>query len=338
MLTQKNKLNNVNYFSQINVEYWAGTTYNSGYGANSEKDCTIEEQLAIPLVEEADKYVCAVERMEVSGNGIYYYSTYLDPEAVDYKVKFTIYEKDLLEWETLKAMDFTGQFYSLINVIQALNELLEEQNMSDDFSFEIHRSGQISFNISKTSTYEFPDISIGFKSARLSSLFGLPVLPTVITTLYPTNAAWYAANSGHTLYPDTEFITPYSRIDAGIIPTILLLRSNLPFFSDQSSSEKVNIVTDLSISGNFGVGHNWVYSTDSETWIQDSYSTSENGYGCLIQYIPQERRWLNFSSPIPITNIRLWIDVVYADSSVERLTLPPGCRFTVKLGLWARQH
>ena len=336
------------YFKDLNVCYWQGSTYNS---TTENKQCMIDIDLGMPLLDEASNYVCAVERLELSGGNIAYYDS--DLEVFKYsgdKISnggdgstIQILYNNLNRAAPMVELTCYGKYYSLPQLIQELNRTLTEEEGIYYMNFSIEMSGTISVNFvdENPNNYYFPYLALGFKGTHLASLFGLPEDP--LAAGYANAQAWYN-HFGNKISNKYRFVTITSRIDCGYIPSLILLRSNLPLESDQTDSSKVNIVTDFSITSTsdvsssydidrFQIGqtNDYIYAS-----VNKGYSWSITGGGTIV-YVPNERRWLNFSAPIPIYNIRLWIDIVYNDSTVKTYELPPGGVFRVKFGFYQRE-
>jgi len=325
------------YFKDLNVCYWQGATYNN---TNENKQAMIDIDLGLPLLDEASNYVCAVERLELSGNNIAYYDseqdTFLYPGDAGNNTVMILglaLNRNIPEVE----ISVLGKFFSLPDLIQELNKKLVEAN-NNTFRFSLEMSGAISCNIIGNRATYFPNLALAFKGTNLAKIFGLPEDPILE---YNNANGWYNhyRNLSST---DYRFITRASRLDCGYIPSLILLRSNLPLESDQTDNSKVNIVTDFSITAGSDVAASYNLATVQVNGTRvaynpgSGYSWSINGGGTIV-YIPNERRWLNFSAPIPIYNIRLWIDIVYNDSSTKTYYLPPGGVFRVKFGFYQRE-
>jgi len=332
------EVQSTNYFKDLNVCYWQGAIYNDTV---EDKQCEIDIDLGIPLIEEASNYVCAVERLELSGNNIAYYDSDLEVyelkgDANAKKPSIMLLNQTMNRAAPLFECPLVGKFYSLVDLIKEANKSLADTI----YQFSIEVSGCISVNYMADDEDDiyFPDRALAFKGTHLASIFGLPENPT---DKYIDAADWYKTfkNPKSSFY---QFVTKSSRIDCGFVPSLILLRSNLPFESDQTDNSKVNIVTDFSITATSDISGSYVNNTvqvngeNVPVTKNNGYSLGVSGGGTIV-YIPNERRWLNFSAPIPIYNIRLWIDVVYNNSKAIPYKLPPGGVFRVKLGFYQRE-
>lgn len=346
------------FFKNIAVTYWTAQIYNN---TQENMRCEIDEEFSSPLVDAASNYVCAVERMELSGNNVYFYNVDNDPQAdIDNSGRkyAAIYfeSSDLITDTAPYTLYLYGGYYSLGSLIDSLNywcqlddgsqQVFHEQNRGNWLKFSLTPDGKIRVFIdSAQSQNRFGQnnngLVIAFSTAQLASIWGLPVV--VDNTLYnPTT--WFNKFSAYTPYDKLCFETLTSRIDCGIIPTMVHLRSTLPFESDQVSSAKTNIVTDFNIVPGTAAG--FQIATGSDTTRSDAIAlpmttvkSADLNLGCggMLVYTPGERRWLNFSAPIAIYNIRLWIELIYNDpDTTEVYQLPPGGKFSIKLGMYLR--
>lgn len=348
----------MSFFKELNVLYWTNSIYNS---TQENIDCAMDVSFNTPFVDNARNYVCAIERLEVSGNGIPYYDVDTDPLAVDiadtgssniYKTS-RIYLRsggtDLPS--TVQTWTLTGRYYSLQDIITKLNQIGSyDTNNMDPCAFagstindsvgvwSLDNSGAIQFQLRTSipnSNFE-DDLCFAFDSQILASIFGLPRKPENPFD-YSVNYGQYDSSGRYQL-----FKTKYSRIDAGQIPSIIQLRSNLPFESDQINTAKSNIATDFALVANSNIGTNYNFVRKDDSGVKyfqntiSSYSWSF-GTGGIIIYNPNEKRWLNFNAPTPIIQMRFWVEYVLNNSTTGTMVqLPPGCKFSIKVGFYLK--
>lgn len=119
----------------------------------------------------------------------------------------------------------------------------------------------------------------------------------------------------------------YPRFDCGDEIDHIRLVSNLDLVSDNLGQAKTNIVTDVanitSISGSSSSGQNPNYA----------YTFSQRQ---KLNYTPYQRRFLNFSSPVPIQILRLSCEYVRSDGTSSVIKIPRGGNFSIKLGFYKR--
>lgn len=353
----------MSFFKNIAVTYYTAQIYNDTL---EDMKAEIDEQFSSPLLDAASNYVCAVERMELSGNNINFYSPDQDDDAIQdddgrWYTVINFLDSDLIT--SHYTMFIYGSYSSLGSFISALNNWKLRQDSANAtmpwLTFSLTGDGKILIMIdSKTADPRFGiDLLLKFSSAKVASIFGLPMDPATDTTITPVINArnWWHKYSEYTPYDDLAFQTKSSRIDCGIIPTMLQLRSTLPFESDQVSNAKANIVTDFNIVpgaaaeysiGNYYDNYNQISTTttdiENQDFIMQGIKSSGLSQGCggMLVYTPNERRWLNFSAPIPIYYIRMWVELVTNDPDVSddstRYKIPPGGKFSIKLGFYLR--
>lgn len=330
----------MSFFKDLNVTYWTNTLYNSG---DENIDVNMEISFNVPLIDIAKNYVCAIERMEISGNAIPLYDVDEDGSSVNYiDAQGNTMLRNYIYLHFNQDLDnpthtyiLYGRFYSLQDIITYLNQqkLLVVSNTQDNVGrFTLDADGCIVYQCDTNGVNErfIGNNCIQFASETLASIFGLPTSNTIGNAWYTTYSQYDATETYY------KFKTKYSRIDAGNIPSSIQLSSNLPFESDQVNTAKSNIATDfaLAISSTNSTSYNY-NNIDTRGYVNtiSGFSWSFNNGGMIV-YNPNERRWLNFSSPTPITQIRLWILYVNNDGISTQVVLPKGCKFSIKMGFY----
>lgn len=350
-------------FKDLNVSYYTNTIYNDSL---ENIDCVMDNNFNQPVLDNAKNYVCAIERLEVSSNAIPFYDVDNDPDSLtQILLVYGTYQSSKIYFCTNNTnigfaatfWELRGIYYSLQHIIDDLNAYdLREHGYPDAVTGEIQPlvvwyldgGGCINAQITRSRFFgamsvaqNFQNSGFVFDSNILASIFGLPRIPTTLL-------AYHNLYSQHDLTNTyLHFKTKYSRIDAGRIPGIIQIRTNLPFESDQVNSAKFNIATDFNIiqGTSTSTGYNLKNQTitrattltfNSLVPVGSSTAWSFNTGGMII-YNPNERRWLNFSTPIPIYSIRLWVEYVTFDGTITQLLLPPGCKFSIKLGFYMKE-
>lgn len=350
----------MSFFKSIAVSYYTDSVYNSGTDLIKAE---ISRNFDQALVDVASNYVCAVERLEISSNAIPFYSVPDDPYSApnsdynqeDYN-RINIYWRGGVNNNVVVTNCFiSGIYYSLADLIYDMNLSFKVAQGGDSLQFtdgtwSLDRSGCIVFELISNSTYgaSLSGYILTTSSPTLSSIFGIPYYtlnPTITATewwsLYSQMDYAYIASNG---LKGQRFKTKYSRIDTGNIPALIQLRSNLPLESDQVNQGKNNIVTDFSLTGASTVSQNYLTTAtliNANVWPayyndQDaSYGWGVNTNGMIV-YVPNERRWLNFTAPTSVFNIDIWAEYVLNDGTSYQIMLPTGCKFSIKLGLYLR--
>ena len=359
----------MSYFKDLRVCYYTNTIYNDQLDAiNAEMD----ESYNQPIIDNANNYVCAIERLEVSSNALPFYDVQSDPEA-----KTSIVHGQTTKYVTISMFDsgeddasfgtlkwnLYGTYFSLQHLIDDLNEYtlnfyyttfdgIKQQAIY----FSLDAGGCIcvqilnSFINASITGFNFAFSKFIFSSSILASIFGLPK-PIITNRLIESTLDYYTKYSQYDGSGEyLKFKTRTSRIDAGNIPAIIQVRTSLPLESDQINTAKFNIATDFSLTQASSVSTS--YTLDKNTPVTDvpeitpklSYINKVNGMGWnfnvggMILYQPNERRWLNFNSSSPIFNIRIWIEYVTQDGTIAKVKLPYGCKFSIKLGFYQKEN
>ncbi len=348
------------FFKDLDVTYWTNSIYNAD---DADMDAVMEETLETPLVDNALNYVCAIERLEISGNGIPYYDVSLDDDKLTNAMDPRPYTQIQLRWSAAPGIvqatwTLQSRYYTLQDLIQELTNIGETGNFmdaphqNDDIgTWSLGSGGTIDFTLSVNAVqnlgFLWDNVYFLFTSETLASIFGLPADPPVIVG--------YGTTYGMGDFCDSaggyKFRTKYSRIDAGNIPSIIQVRTNLPFESDQVNSARTNIATDFALAAASSISYNYIVPTNIyphpttiganinyPSPVIGNYGWSFNNGGVIL-YNPNERRWLNFSAPTPVTAIRIWVEYVLNDGETVRIVpLPKGCKFSIKLGFYKKEN
>lgn len=351
----------MSFFKDLNVTYWTNTLYND---SDIDINATMEESFNNPLIDVASNYVCAIERMEISGNAIPFYDVDTDismntngqnnvkttnVDVGDGTSDSVIYTNIYINFGSGAAIDVinavyvytvVGKFYSLqdlITYLQLHGDSTSNPNGGVDTygKFSLGSDGCIIYQLYENFDYYFNYSScIQFDSPTLASIFGLPLRNTIAHLWFGTYSQF-----SFDLWPQ-QFKTKYSRIDAGNIPSTIQLGSNLPFESDQVNTAKTNIATDFALAYSSTNSTSYQFETENQYGyrknIINGYSWSFNNGGMII-YNPNERRWLNFSAPTPISQIRLSVLYITNDGTSTQVKLPPGCKFSIKIGFYKKE-
>lgn len=114
----------------------------------------------------------------------------------------------------------------------------------------------------------------------------------------------------------------YPRWDIGDQIDHIRLVSNLDLISDTVGQARTNIVTDVAVTSSLSQSSDGSYS----------YSQRQK-----LNYTPNERRFLNFAAPVPISRIRIFAEYVTPDGDNYYVMLPRGGSFSIKLGFYLRK-
>lgn len=286
-----------------------------------DRDATIHVNYASPLVHKADDYVVAVERFEINLNGIPMY----DGEGEHFSVTRRV---DGVH----SFVPFDGVVaYSLPDLVQKLNaHMLEMYNLQADGGgrpFAWFGAMSVSMSASGVVKIGLPVLAgvPAWGAAFAFSLAGAPRLQRIIAIDTFDIAPFALAVLGPAV---TAVYSIGPRFDCGDPLSHLRITSNLPTVSDQIGQSKANVLTDLYFSKNIGGGALLIDGPGPD--LQNvSYSQRQK-----VVYNPAVRRYLNFRSTAPITDVLLQCEYVQPDGQSFPVPLPPGCEFSIKLGFW----
>lgn len=261
-------------------------------------EATLDENFNNYLVQRMDDYVLTVERFEVHLNNVPYY------KAQETFEQIKIYDGVLINpGDELQVIDVTFNSFSLSDTISKLNSLiLDIPNAPGNY---INIDNGV-FRLTNEGIVEFEkstvnDLQILFPD-YLNRILGLE-----FQNQDPTAAI---------------IRSPIPRWDCGDSFQKIRISSNLPVYSDVVGQGRNNTLTDLSADISISA------SKDG------SYSYTPRG---RLIYNPQQRRYLNFTSPAPLNSLRITAEYVDIDNNSFPIQLRRGCSFSLKLGFWLKK-
>lgn len=264
---------------------------------------TITEEYRTPILAKADDYVCAVERFEISSNGVPYYQQAPPPLNVVETVTIT---------DTAGPNEDVLVTFSSFSLPDTINKL---QALMSTNPFEL--SSQVRWTVDSEGFVRVL-VETGFFMTKGIDLTNAPILNRILGL--ETDAA------GAT---DTELVSPFPRWDCGDQLNHFRITSTLPTTSDSVGQGKSNILTDLSFPDT--ISASYAYPADSSVFGAPSVSYTQRQ---KVIYNPADRRFLNLRSSAPIGDITLTCEFVRPGGSTSVVSLPKGGEFTIKLGFW----
>lgn len=291
------------------VIYWTAEVVNNdselGYAV-------IEQQFNQPLVDKATDYILAVERFQVNLNGVPFYdlSDNLDFIALTGFVGPTVINEQIYVSSSLPSVAPQTQIYSFMQLIEQLQaQITANPTLTNTVGLTINVDsyGFVYFEW----TGDYTAISIDIPS-KLNRVLGFEVS---ISAVPGPGGYWYSR---------------YPRYDIGDICEHVRLVSNLMLVSDTAGQAKTNIVTDVANLTSYQSTINGFVSQGGSTSF--TFTPRQK-----LTYQPNERRWLNFAAPVPISFIRIQAEYVDADGNSSIIPLPRGGAFCIKLGFYYRQ-
>jgi len=272
-----------------------------------------------PLLEKASDFLVAVERMELTLNGIPFYDANEQPREV-----ITIRSRRDAGSE-IDSAALTDNAYSLTHLFDILNafQLTDPYDLSTfKCNYSINKDGFILVSLLDNKT--FNDVEIHFPR-RLNMILGISTAQQ-----YQVPLPYTAINQ-----PYTECASLFPRTDMGDDLDHIVLQTNLPTNSDSAGNAKIPILTDFSSPSNYG--NSLAYGTNG-TLVKAGFSSNIRQ---RVIYTPTERRYLELIGDFPVQD--LTIEALYVSANYEQLQvtknipLPIGGSFEIKLGFYLRQ-
>lgn len=286
------------------------TNYDVATSPDSTIDAVCKTVFNSAIVEKASDFVIAIERMELSCNAIPFY------DSTDTSVSHTIYIRSLTN--NMLAPQGTAlvwNAYSITHLLSLLNSLTftDPNNLADPkFSiiWTLSSDGFIWMTMPPGAKYTFDVLQVEIPQS-LNNILGIS------TTLQ---------------LPGTrECRSVYPRLDLGDDLDHIVLRTDLPTYSDSLGNVKLPVLTDFSppsaFSSTLTVGPNGIFE-------DNAFSTNMRQ---KLIYTPSERRYLELVGDFPINNIT--VDAFYQsnNSKLKKVVLPLGGCFEIKIGFYLRQ-
>lgn len=266
---------------------------------------TAQTQFNAPILEKASDFLVAVERMELSLNGIPFYDAGQDPAFE----QIVIVSRSMAVAPTQTDVDVNA--YSLSHLFEVLNALdYTDPNTSTRFRivYSISKDGFIIVSLLDGRT--FTDVEIQFPR-RLNMILGI------------STAQQFATK--------TECNSLYPRVDLGDDLDHIIIQTNLPTNSDALGNVHLQVLTDFSSPSEYSNSLN--YGANG-TLIRSGFTTNLRQ---KLIYTPSERRYLELIGDFPVNNVKLEAFYVNTDQIIKNVPLPIGGLFEIKLGFYLKQ-
>lgn len=257
-------------FARLSTLYWTQSLANldpDGDTINADVDQTFTKN----LLDKANDWIVAVERFELSCNGIPYYAGEEHLEEIVVYTRAANADDDDIETTRI---DVGFNAYSIPNLLDLLNVAFGEDNDTRDANFElsIDADGFISFTNTNLDIYPvFPD--------KLNTILGL------------------FDDENHTVSNTQDWVSEYPRWGLGDELDHITIKSNLNLVSDTIGQEKTNIVTDLSVPSNLSAASDGSFGYSARDKI--IYTPSERRYLNFNSTAPIQvlRLYCEYNSP-----------------------------------------
>lgn len=259
-----------------------------------------------PIVPKASDYLVAIERLELNLNGIPFYNG--TPAE-------TIYVTSRADNTVQTAVVVNLNAYSLTHLFEQLNSMVfrdptNANPLTNTFraTFAVNKDGFVVVTLLGGMT--FTSFVIDFPR-RLNMILGISRFVQFIG--------------------ETACKSSLPRIDMGDDLDHLILRTNLPVYSDSLGNVKTNVMTDFAVPSVYS--NSMSYGANGSL-IAAGFTTNMRQ---KVIYNPTERRYLELVGDFPIQQIS--IECIYVDPShdVKRVIIPFGGIFEVKLGFYLKQ-
>jgi hypothetical protein len=270
----------------------------------------LKTDFRLPILEKASDYLCAVERMELSLNGIPFYdaSDFQDPDVGANRE--TLLLRSRINNNTWTYI-LNYNCYSLSHLFEYLNSIVyydPTDNTPFNMTWSVNKDGFIVATILGGKTFSRLQIEV---PRRLNNILGISI------TSQQANKT--ACNS------------TFPRMDLGDDLDHIILVTNLPTNSDSLGNVKNQVLTDFSVPSTYS--NSLAYGSNGEL-IRSGFQTNIRQ---KIIYTPSERRYLELIGDFPITNIMIEAYYVNTDGIQKYVPLPLGGYFEIKLGFYLRQ-
>ncbi len=278
--------------------------YSPATSADTYKLTTINTEFNQPIMEKASDFLCAVERLELTLNGIPFY---------DGNQNETITVVSRLNPLLTSANIFNVTAWSLSDLLAKLSAFdLRDPNTNTDFSvvYAINQDGIIVISLEEGKNFD--NLEIQFPRI-LNCILGISTARQVTPGTF---------SEAESLYP---------RTDVGDNLDHIIIQTNLPTNSDSLGNAKMAILTDLSVSSAYS--NSLSYGSDG-AMLRSSFSTNIRQ---RVIYTPSERRYLELLGDFPIQNIQCQVYYVNIIGENVPVPLPLGGYFELKLGFYLRQ-
>jgi len=282
-----------------NDQYLVGTTPDSFINASA------STQFNSPIVEKASDFLVAIERMELSLNGVPFY----DASQVGGVYEQIIVRSRLIVASTATDVDISA--FSLTHLFEILNSLIyvdPNNNQQFHITYSISKDGFVI--VSLLDGRNFTNLQLEFPR-RLNMILGI------------STAQQFATK--------TECDSSYSRIDLGDDLDHIVLQTNLPTNTDALGNVHLQVLTDFAspsaYSNSMGYGANG-------TLVRSNFSSNLRQ---KLIYTPTERRYLELIGDFPINNISIEAFYTNVDGDLKNVPLPLGGIFEVKIGFYLKQ-
>lgn len=312
----------MSFLGRIKPKYITLNVMNDGTEGDTLMEAVIVKNFNHDIIDDASKYVCAVERMELSVNAIPVYNcknTLLGGKFEE--IICTAYDPNGTEIDR-DVWQVDDSFYGIDQLINYFNKIVFFQirpyeNFTTTYKVRIAMTMDANgFFILQMYTDQNNGNIILFDKIKLS-------FPTYLNYIL-----------GFAVQPDTNhssyMYSAYPRLDCGDELNHIIISSNLPTVSDNVSGVMSNCLTDFAPPT--------VYQSSSG--IDNNGSLYLNGYSLNCRqrliYTPTEKRYLDMISNLALREIQIRAFYVTPWGATNIVNIPIGGTFVIKLGFYEK--
>lgn len=336
---------------KIKPKYISLSMVNDNNDSSSLIDAIIEENYGYEIIDKANAYVCAVERMEISLNGIPFYkgiknqhnATEAHPEGTGGLESITFYNRNHLavrytiNFFTVGEIEAGGtqvNFYSLKSILDRLSTLQFDiidangNNTGVEYTcrFRIDEKGYISYTSNPVEVVNNHGLELVVFNGHGQTYSGNNLDQQIEFPKYLNMILGLGELQG---VNESTIISDFARFDLGDELAHVLLATSLPVISDSVGQQLAQVLTDFAPTSSYGGS----YTLNGNDLVASGVTL--NSRQKLI-YVPAEKRYLDLTSPFNIRYIRIQAFYItnYSDNLVVQL--PIGGMFQVKLGFYSK--
>ena len=325
----------------------------------------IEQRFKSPLLESGKEWLCAVERFEVSLNGIPFYDNeqevgFVGTPNLYGPVAGKIHVVNVVAGVVAAPIPLLRKAYSLPDLILAINEAIDAAYENGHLpphlplptgiagttglefallpdgkvSYTVNEAGAIGFpqNWAETRYLHIPPLMLGILGILISDLKGAGTNAGQIPPIDPPIPA-----PGISAVWRSIAVSREPRWDCGSFADHIRIYSNIGTNSDNVNNAQANIITDLSIASSEQFNSSLTFNTDPITDFKHSLDGSSFAPRQKAVYAPARLRWVNIDDPSPMIDITINARYVLTDGVTEKdILLPVGCVFGMKIAFYSR--
>lgn len=342
---------------RIKPKYASLNFTNESNDSSDTQKAIIEENFGFEIIDKANSYVCAVERMELSLNAIPFYkglkvehnggvggqetfycwNAATDDNSFGFDDESPIgvgnipanYDITLVNMFTVDEMAADQlNFFSLKEVLKHLNNIdfpIIDTNgaivVGETYNcvFEIDELGYIKCTAGLTSDGNQPV----FKAAANDDMFQRIKFPKYLNMILGLGSK--VVDNG----ADDTLISDFPRFDLGDELAHILLTTSLPVISDCIGQELNQVLTDFSPTSVYSSS----YAFNAGALVASSVTLNTRQ---KLIYVPAEKRYLDLTSPFNIRHINIQAFYMTNFNKLYPVELPLGGTFQVKLGFYMK--